>query len=144
MLVIVLLLCMLCLEHHFTSLFNQISDLSEQIIMKEYRQRCQKQDQWAALLWISMHKHKRRVTSAYIDCCVDCHLDIWQFGKPSTMFLIQQKLTQYLLGCSMLVFSISITLWMVSSRMKCFVPRSFQSDFQNYATKYGSLSIVIV
>ena len=76
-----------------------------------------------------MHKHKRRVTSAHIDCCVDCQLDIWQFRKPSTMFLIQQECMQYLLGCSMLVFSLSIALWMVSSGMKCFCTQEFPKRF---------------
>ena len=72
-----------------------------------------------------MHKHKIRVTSAHIDCCVDCQLDIWQFGKPSTMFLIQQECTQYLLDCSMLALSLSIALPMVSGGMKCFCTQEF-------------------
>ena len=73
----------------------------------------------------SMHKHKRRVTSAHIGCCTDCQLDIWQFGKPSTMLLIQKECIQYLLNCYILAFSISIALWMVSSGMKCFYTQEF-------------------
>ena len=57
-----------------------------------------------------MHKHKRHVTSAHIDCCVDCQLNIWQFGKPSTMFLIQKECMEYLLDCSILEFSLSIIM----------------------------------
>ena len=76
-----------------------------------------------------MYKYKKRVTNAHIDCCVDCQLNIWQFGKPSTMFLIQQEYTQYLLDCSMLAFSLSIALWMVSSGMKCFCAQEFPKPF---------------
>ena len=76
-----------------------------------------------------MHKHKRFVTSAHIDCCIDCQLDIWQFGKPSTMFLIHQECTQYLLDCSILVFSLSVTLWTISSGMKCFYTQEFPERF---------------
>ena len=45
------------------------------------------------------------------------------------MFLIQQECTQYLLDCSILAFSLSITLWMVSSRMKCFCTHEFLKRF---------------
>ena len=83
----------------------------------------------------SMHKHKRCVTSAHIDSCVDCQLNIWQFGNPSTMFLIQQECTQYLLDFSILVFSLSITLWMVSSGMKCFYTLEFSKRFPELCYK---------
>ena len=69
------------------------------------------------------------MTSAYINCCVDCQLNIWQFAKPNTIFLIQQECMQYLLDCYMLAFSLSITLWMVSSGMKCFYTQEFPKRF---------------
>ena len=69
------------------------------------------------------------VTGAHIDCCIDGQLNIWQFGKPSTMFLIRQECTQYLLDCSMLAFSLSIALWMVSSGMKSFCTQEFPNRF---------------
>ena len=121
-------LCMLCLGHHFTSLFNQLSDLVSKLLWKNIA-RGAKSKINGQFCFSSMHKHKRHLTSAHIDCCVDCQLNIWQFGKPSTIFLIQQECTQYLLDCSMLVFSLSITLWMVSSGMKCFCTQEFPKRF---------------
>ena len=82
-----------------------------------------------------MQKHKRRVTSAYIDCCVDCQLNIQQFAKPNTMFLIQQECTQYLLDCSILVFSLSIALWMVSNGMECFYNQELPKRFPELCHK---------
>ena len=124
---------MLCLGHHFTSLFNQLSDLVSKLLWKTARGAKSKINR--QFCFSSMHKHKRHVTSAHIDCCADCQLNIWQFGKPSTMFLIQQEYTQYLLDCSILAFSLSITLWMVSSGMKCFYTQEFPKCFPELCHK---------
>ena len=128
MLVIVLLLCILCLGHHFTSLLKQLSDLVSKFLWRSIA-RGAKSKINGQFCFSSMHQHKNYMTSAHIDCCIDWQLDIWQFGKPSTMFLVQKECIQYLLDCSMLEFILSIILWMVSSGMKYLYNQEFPKRF---------------
>ena len=128
MLVIVLNLCMLCLGHHFMSLFKQLNDLMSNGLCRSIARGAKSKINGQSCP-NSMYKHERYLTSVHIDCCVDCQLNIWQFGKPSNMFLIQQERTQYLLEYSMFVFGLFITLWRVNSRVKCFYTQEFPKLF---------------
>ena len=69
------------------------------------------------------------MTKTHINSCVDYQLNIWQFSKPSTMFLTQQECMQYLLDCSIFLFSLFIDFWMVSSGIKCFCAKEFPKRF---------------
>ena len=110
------------------SLFNYFSDLVSKFLLKNIA-RGAKTKINEQFCFSSMHIHNRRVTGAYIDCCVIFQLDIWQFSKPSTMFLIQQECMQYPLDSSMMVFSLSIALRMLSSGMKYFCAKEFPKRF---------------
>ena len=133
MLVIVLLLCMLCLGHHFTSLFNQLSDL----VSKIYE-------------GISPEVPRARSMGSFASALCTNIKDMWPvltltvvliasstYGSLVNQVLCSSsnKSAQYLLDCSMLVFSLSIALWMVSSGMKCFCTQEFPKRFPELCHK---------
>ena len=131
-LVIVIFLCILCFGYNIISLFNKLSDFISKLlwsnITRDAKSKIDGQSYFS-----SMHKYKRYLTSTHINLCIDYQLNIWQFGNPSIM--IQQECIWDPLECSILAFSKSITLWMVSNRKKVFYTQGFLKQFPELCYK---------
>ena len=119
---------LLCLVHHLTSLFNQLSSSSSKLLQENIAKDT-KSNINGKLCFNSMYKYKKNLTSAQNNCCVNCQLNMQHFGELGSIFCIQKQCKQYLIYFFVLVFSLFISLQVVNSGIECFCTQESPKRF---------------